>query len=337
MKFACLLVLAAAAVASPVGSVDDYVKLLEKRQSFVSDTDYKKLKFYVQHTSAAYCNIGKAAGDPVTCRGTCNSVERNQVSIVSTFVGPLTAVGGYIAVDHARHEITLAIRGSNNIRNFITDILFIWQNCDLTPKCKVHTGFATAWREISKSVTQGIQDALEENPSYKIIITGHSLGGAVATIATAYLRRSGIVADVYTFGTPRVGNSHFADFMTTSHGGQWRVTHRDDPVPRLPPIFTGYRHMSPEYWLSNGNSDQVDYKLQNIKRCDGTANVACNAGTFGFNIVAHLNYLGRTSGCAPLPLQWKRDEEQQISNKQLENRLNEWSRRDQEFVKNGQE
>lgn len=247
--------------------------------------------------------------------------------------GGWTGIGGYVAVDHARREIVLSIRGSNNIRNFVTDIIFAFQNCDLVDKCRVHSGFAASWDEIANDATRAMKTARDANPDYKFIVTGHSLGGAVATLAAAYLRRSGFVADAYTFGAPRVGNDHFANFMTSLPGGQWRVTHRDDPVPRLPPIFLGYRHVSPEHWLANGQPSQTDYPIRDIEVCPGIANTACNAGTFGFNIISHLFYLINTAACAPFPLNWKRDE-QDISNQELEQRLNEWSQKDQDFVKN---
>ncbi|KAJ6440028.1 lipase [Purpureocillium lavendulum] len=312
MKLGCLVAVAAAATASPVGSIDDYARSIEQRGS-INEKDFGNLKFYVQHAAAAYCNVDKKPGDLIS--------------------GSWTGIAGYVALDHARREIVLSLRGSNNLRNFITDVLFAWQDCDFVRECKVHTGFAKAWEEIADAATRGVNAARSSHRDYKVVITGHSLGGAVATLAGAYLRRQGLAADVYTFGSPRVGNDHFANWMTSQPGNQWRVTHRDDPVPRLPPIFIGYRHISPEYWLAGGRMDQNDYRIGDVKFCDGIANTGCNGGTFGLNIISHLHYLGETAGCAPFPLNWKRDS-QGVSNEELEQRLNEWSQKDQDFVKN---
>jgi len=46
-------------------------------------------------------------------------------------------------------------------------------------------------------------------------VTGHSLGGAVATLTAAELSTNTNynVADVYTYGEPRVGNKKFADWF----------------------------------------------------------------------------------------------------------------------------
>lgn len=237
-----------------------------------------------------------------------------------------------MAVDDARREIVLSIRGSNNIRNFITDVVFAWEDCDLVAQCKLHTGFAKGWQEVADAATRGVEAARAAHADYRLVVTGHSLGGAIATLAGAYLRRGGLPADVYTYGSPRVGNDHFANFMTAQPGVDWRVTHRDDPVPRLPPIFTGYRHISPESWLKGGAMTQTDYALGDIKVCDGISNVRCNGGTLGFNVISHLYYLGETAGCAPLLIKWKRDAAD-VSDEELEQRLNEWSQRDQDFVR----
>lgn len=134
---------------------------------------------------------------------------------------------------------------------------------------------------------------------------------------------------MYTYGSPRVGNDKFASWMTGQPGGQWRVTHHDDPVPRLPPIFVGYRHISPEYWLSGGRNMLHDWPIGQLRVCKGIASTACNAGTFGLDILAHLHYLGETSACAGFPLVWKRDD---VSNDELEQRLDDWSRKDQDYV-----
>ena len=74
------------------------------------------------------------------------------------------------------------------------------------------------------------------NPS-RIHCVGHSLGGALAAL-NADLLTAGKVADVvlYTFGSPRTGDSLFAKSLTRRIGaGQiYRVSHPADPVPMIP-------------------------------------------------------------------------------------------------------
>ena len=74
-----------------------------------------------------------------------------------------------------------------------------------------------------------------------IYITGHSLGGALAQIATAILGNDRIAA-CYTFGSPRVGNYIFDLWVKPP---SYRVINYADIVPQVPipvPFVMPYRH-----------------------------------------------------------------------------------------------
>lgn len=103
--------------------------------------------------------------------------------------------------------------------------------------------------------------------------------------------------DIYTVGSPRVGNLDFAEFVTAQAGAEYRATHYDDPVPRLPPIVLGYFHTSPEYWLEAGPATNTDYGVADIAVCLGYANTSCNAGTTGLDGDAHEYYF-QYMGCS---------------------------------------
>ena len=64
-------------------------------------------------------------------------------------------------------------------------------------------------------------------------MTGHSLGGALALIATKEIARASIGA-CYTFGSPRVAGYGFARKIKTPI---YRVVNARDIVPRVPPVF----------------------------------------------------------------------------------------------------
>lgn len=211
--------------------------------------------------------------------------------------GTLTAIAGYVATDPVRGVIAVAVRGSSNVPNWIADGVFPQIPCNLTAGCLVHTGFFEAWSEISTAVLSGIEQAITENPGYSLVVTGHSLGAAVATLAAGYLRQAGYALDLYTFGSPRVGNDVFVNFIDAQDGAEYRVTHFDDPVPRVPPIITGYSHTSPEYWLSDGSATTTSYGVADIIVCEGTTNITCNGGTTGLDATAHLYYFEKVDAC----------------------------------------
>lgn len=216
---------------------------------------------------------------------------------------------GFVGVDPKRSETVVSFRGSQTIRNFIADLDFTTTSCEgLTlpsdSDCKVHSGFNDAWNEVKDSVYSFIANASETYPNHTLILTGHSLGAAVATIATSQLRVDGYSCDLYTFGSPRVGNEDFVNFVDSQAGNEFRVTHFDDPVPRLPPsssLLGSYRHTSTEYWLTpNGtNVSTSAITASNFELCTGIDNDACNAGTDGTDISAHRFYLRNISSCGP--------------------------------------
>lgn len=78
-------------------------------------------------------------------------------------------------------------------------------------------------------------------------MTGHSLGGALATHAAIQLLSENIPVDqFYTFGSPRVGDNKFSTWFDSylKTNNRFRVTHGRDPVPHLPPADFGFTHVS---------------------------------------------------------------------------------------------
>ena len=101
----------------------------------------------------------------------------------------------------------------------------------------VHSGFLAAYATISDRLDEVV--AQQRRPGQRLWLAGHSLGGALATLAAAHLARDA-VAGVYTFGSLRVGDAVFARALPAR--SYYRVVHRDDWVPLVPPEFLGYVH-----------------------------------------------------------------------------------------------
>ena len=67
---------------------------------------------------------------------------------------------------------------------------------------RVHQGFRDVFMEISGQLDELVRVA---TPDQKLWLTGHSLGGALATLAAAHLEGAR-VQGLYTYGCPRVGD-----------------------------------------------------------------------------------------------------------------------------------
>ncbi len=68
------------------------------------------------------------------------------------------------------------------------------------------------------------------NPKYKIVITGLSLGAAMARMTSFFLidrkQFGNATYELYTFGEPRVGNKPFAEFMNSLNITTARIVNR---------------------------------------------------------------------------------------------------------------
>jgi len=128
---------------------------------------------------------------------------------------------------------------------------------------KVHSGFAKALLE----VWPGVKAALQEFAQYRFLFTGHSLGAAMATLASSLQKP----AALYTIGSPLVGDQAFADLL------QGLDNHRYvdccDLVPRVPPEVLGYAHIPGKiYYIDfNRNVQQIDPNDPYIDRDRTTA------------------------------------------------------------------
>ncbi|KAI0104862.1 extracellular lipase [Nemania sp. FL0031] len=331
--------LAATAAGSPLAAPGVVIN----GRAAVTTSMLSSFDLYAQYAGASYCNSDAAIGSVVTCSGSaCPDVTAAGAKITATYAGSTTDIQGFVSTDATNKVIVVSVRGSHSIRNWITDFEFIQKDCSsLASGCKVHSGFAKAWDEISSAVLTAVKAAQAANPSYKIIFTGHSLGAAVSSLGAAYARQQGLSVDIVNFGSPRVGNSAFATFVSNQAGVEYRVTHLDDPVPRLPPIIFGYAHTTPEYWLSDGTALTTDYAVSDIKVCDGVTSLGCNAATLGLDIIAHLYYLGPISGCSPVEIAFKKRQTESeyvwwqgtspsvdVDDDQLEAQLNDWVQQD---------
>ncbi|KAG9443888.1 hypothetical protein H6P81_015228 [Aristolochia fimbriata] len=170
--------------------------------------------------------------------------------------------------------IVVAFRGTEpfNALDWSTDVDFSWLS--MGKMGRVHVGFMKAlglqdekdyvkgWPksilpEIGKPTAYyAIRDTLKKlvllHPNARIVVTGHSLGGALAAIFPAILKLHeetallGRLYGVYTFGQPRVGDEAFANYMANevaTAGGSpkspkeekfFRAVYRFDLVPRVP-------------------------------------------------------------------------------------------------------
>jgi len=117
---------------------------------------------------------------------------------------------------------------------------------------RVHSGFRNAYESVAKDIEASVLK-LDGLPLY---ITGHSLGAALATVATQRLEHNPhireMIAACYTFGSPRVGNSHYdIEFKSPIY----RVVNTTDIVTVIPLLAMGYIHIGDVRFLGAKDGD----------------------------------------------------------------------------------
>ncbi len=127
--------------------------------------------------------------------------------------------------------VLIAFRGTESLGDWLG-------NLNTFPKSRpygtVHRGFYFAFQDVRPQ----LEDELREFAGRSLLLTGHSLGGALATIAAAEWQGGYSIKGIYTYGQPAVGRGQFLRFMGEHYGDQFfRFVNDDDIVPRVPPNF----------------------------------------------------------------------------------------------------
>lgn len=147
-----------------------------------------------------------------------------------------TDMQGFVAAHRAASGFDMAVvsfRGTQQAKDWMTNL-----KLDKDPVRKrsqdrptlvgeVHRGFNRAFLSVEPQICAHLQE-LADIPLY---ITGHSLGGALATLATWYISADALAA-CYTFGSPRVGDGGLTNHFRTPI---YRIVNGADPVPFVPP------------------------------------------------------------------------------------------------------
>jgi len=186
----------------------------------------------------------------------------------------------------------------------------------------VHTGFYASWNssKLAPALTAAAAALVERWPGKPLYVVGHSLGAALATVASVDLRarleamqRSEekpyrpLDVRLVTFGSPRVGNDAFASFVRQATRLSVRLTHNRDIVPSVPPTWVGFHHVATEAWqvdiVDGGASGRRKGNKSNdnvigvVGLCDASGedprchNSVCYLGLCT-SVADHLSYMG---------------------------------------------
>jgi len=119
-------------------------------------------------------------------------------------------IQGFVGLDKSRKIIVIGFRGSKTLANWIANLKFArvdspFKECN---NCKVHKGFLDDYNSIADELFKAVNEIRSRTGITRVLITGHSLGAALALFAAVDLViHDGFAQPVlYAFGLPRVGN-----------------------------------------------------------------------------------------------------------------------------------
>jgi triacylglycerol lipase len=144
-----------------------------------------------------------------------------------------------------QHDCVVACRGTephdwNDVKANANALTVLMENAG-----RVHRGFKLEVDDLWPRLESALRD--NQRPLW---FTGHSLGGALATICAGRCKLAEIPSNpeaLFTFGSPRVGNNRFINFVKIQH---YRWVNNNDIVARVPPPWLGYSHSGREMYFN---------------------------------------------------------------------------------------
>lgn len=143
----------------------------------------------------------------------------------------------------------IAFRGTDEIADWLDNINAVSEE---TEDGIFHRGFLNSVDDVWDELITLLKEKRWEKPK-PLMITGHSLGGAMASIATARLHAINIpFKSVYTFGQPRAMTPETADhFNAMFKKNYFRFHNNNDLVTRVPARVMGYSHVGTYLYISD--------------------------------------------------------------------------------------
>ncbi|CAD5226219.1 unnamed protein product [Bursaphelenchus okinawaensis] len=175
---------------------------------------------------------------------------------------------GYIALLHQDRVIAVVFRGTTSKDQLgLEGVSGFFERGYFQEMGRVNRYFQDAFEKIWDGGMGKRFDEISQNyPDYDLWVTGHSLGGALASLASAHIvsskpKYTDQNSAHYSFGQPRVGDEQFSSSHSKLIPWYYRVTHAHDIVVGLFPAYLGYQHHVNEVWYNNAMLPGDSYKI----------------------------------------------------------------------------
>ncbi len=242
-----------------------------------SSIDFQKVFRYAQYAHAAY--------------DTPDSLKQ-QFSNLVTVQTTSRDVQFFVITDQQKKEQIVSVRGTSNFENFWQDGEYV-HTYNQQLGVYLHHGFNVDAQQVYQQLMPSM------NKQFTTVLTGHSLGAAIAVVLMMYFQKEGYpLAPTYNFGQPKLTNK--AGSIQFESLPVIRVVDEEDLVPLLPPtdlidlIHGGYVHLGAEVLLLN--KQYYAFEIQSIARQQSVASLWKNRGHESLKAHYMANYLANLEG-----------------------------------------
>lgn len=276
---------------------------------------YSNMFTYAHLIDISYCvDKFQQIGEGFECDLACSDRFPNVTLVYQWYFDD--SVCGYIATTNSnifeydvepsetgKKTIIISLRGTRSFYDSIADLKVemtaysnLRYNLPYCGKgCKIHDGFAEYFRNTLRAIHLILENELETDDDYELVIVGHSMGGSVGLLlALHYLDLGYEKITLVTMGQPLVGNKEFttwADFVLGSYlpvkhntfdRKYFRVVHKGDVVATLPKtgsLFSQYYQFNNQIYLNVSASTTIP-PPEDVVDCFSGNNPACIEGDF---------------------------------------------------------
>ncbi|KAJ6617613.1 alpha/beta-hydrolase [Mycena sp. CBHHK59/15] len=285
-----LLCLLPSALSAPIVGVRESAEAAGTPTPISLTTVNATLERPAQFARVAYCS--SASITSWSCGAPCEAL--GNVTFLQTGGDQGLIPLYYIALDANDQSLVVAHEGTDpHDLSILNDAQFGLVDLNATrfpqtagQNVQVHSGFQETFERTADGLLAGVMAGLASTGVNKVVVTGHSLGAALATMTGAMIKAAvdpSVDVTVTTFGLPRGGNQQWADFLDSNVGVTF-VSNQNDPVPTVPPRFLGFQHSSGEIHI-------IDDTQTNLVACPGQDNENCATGNSLLDVDV-ANHLG---------------------------------------------
>jgi predicted lipase len=272
-------------------------------QPFDADT-FKRM---VQLSRIAICSTAGIISK--TCQN-CNNPEFQALSDIKVNGIPGRDTQYYTGFNAQANEIVVSVRGTRSMRNWVTDLdaLMVAYQTKQGQQMRLHVGFKNNADLLLPKLQEDIRPFLTAHRDAKLTFTGHSAGGAYASLLPLLMLDSDFATEfgltpsrmtIVTIAQPKAGDQNFAQVMNSLKFAKLqRLVNFNDIVPRFPFQGTqlGYEHFDIEGFIGPENPEiPVSCTNSDLQSCNNRlptsrivfTNIATN----------HVFYMGFFMGC----------------------------------------